>query len=108
MVGFMSRKKKISAVEPGAQPVDAAEAVPWVTSHAEGAVLAVHAQPGAKRDAIVGEYDGKLKVALTAPPVDGKANEKLMKFLASELAWIMHEAISSSMEVEEMVSERQN
>ena len=85
MVGFMSRKKKISAVEPGAQPVDAAEAVPWVTSHAEGAVLAVHAQPGAKRDAIVGEYDGKLKVALTAPPVDGKANEKLMKFLASEL-----------------------
>lgn len=47
--------------------------------------MAVHAQPGAKRDAIVGEYDGKLKVALTAPPVDGKANEKLMKFLASEL-----------------------
>ena len=81
----MSRKKKISAVEPGAQPVDAAKAVPWVTSHVEGAVLAVHAQPGAKRDAIVGEYDGKLKVALTAPPVDGKANEKLMKFLASEL-----------------------
>ncbi len=47
--------------------------------------MAVHAQPGAKRDAIVGEYDGKLKVALTAPPVDGKANEKLTKFLASEL-----------------------
>ncbi len=47
--------------------------------------MAVHAQPGAKRDAIVGEYDGKLKVALTAPPVDGKANDKLMKFLASEL-----------------------
>lgn len=47
--------------------------------------MAVHAQPGAKRDAVVGEYDGKLKIALTAPPVDGKANEKLLKFLASQL-----------------------
>ncbi len=47
--------------------------------------MAVHAQPGAKRDAVVGEYDGKLKIALTAPPVDGKANEKLLKFLAVQL-----------------------
>ena len=47
-------------------------------------MLTVHAQPGAKRDAVVGEYDGKLKIALTAPPVDGKANEKLLRFLSEK------------------------
>lgn len=57
---------------------------PWIAEHASGVVLAVHAQPGAKRDAIVGEYDGKLKIALTAPPVDGKANEKLLRFLSKQ------------------------
>ena len=37
----------------------------------------VHARPGAKKDAVAGIFDNKLKVALAAPPVDGKANAKL-------------------------------
>jgi len=48
-------------------------------------VLAVHVQPGARRTAIVGEYGQRLKLALHAPPVDGKANEELLRFLGSEL-----------------------
>ncbi len=47
--------------------------------------MLVHAQPGAKRDRIVGEFNGRLKIALAAPPVDGKANAALAKFLAKSL-----------------------
>ena len=53
---------------------------------AGGVTLAVRAQPGAKKTAIVGVYgDGdaaQLKIAVQAPPVDGKANEALVAFLA--------------------------
>ena len=53
---------------------------------ADGVTLAVHAQPGAKKTAIVGIYgDGakaQLKIAVQAPPVEGRANEALIAFLA--------------------------
>ena len=53
---------------------------------AGGVTLAVRAQPGAKRTAIVGVYgDGdsaQLKIAVQAPPVEGRANEALVAFLA--------------------------
>ena len=42
-------------------------------------------QPRASRDEIVGEYQGGLKIRLTAPPVDDRANEALRKLLASRL-----------------------
>jgi len=80
----MSRSKKRAAVVSESASAVSAPDAPWITPHAAGAVLAVHAQPGAKRDAVVGEYDGKLKIALTAPPVDGKANEKLLRFLGEK------------------------
>jgi len=51
-----------------------------------GVTLAVRAQPGAKKTAIVGVYgDGaaaQLKIAVQAPPVEGKANLALIGFLA--------------------------
>lgn len=47
--------------------------------------LAIHAQPAAKRTAIVGIYSDKLKVCLASPPVDGKANTVLIKFFAKLL-----------------------
>ena len=52
-----------------------------VTPHSEGALLAVRAQPGAKRNAVLGEQAGALKVAVTAPPEDGRANAALTDLL---------------------------
>ena len=56
-----------------------------VTDHAEGCVLPVRAQPGARRAGVQGEQAGALKIAVTAPPEDGRANrallEELRKFL---------------------------
>lgn len=45
----------------------------------------VHARPGAKKDAVVGEYNGRLKLSLNAPPVDGRANAAAAAFLAKKL-----------------------
>ena len=54
-----------------------------------GVTLAVRAQPGAKKTAIVGVYGegdaAQLKVAVQAPPVEGRANEALIAFLAETL-----------------------
>jgi uncharacterized protein len=56
-----------------------------VTELAGGVEFAVRVAPRASRDAIEGEYAGALKVRLTAPPVDGRANEALRKLLAERL-----------------------
>jgi hypothetical protein len=47
--------------------------------------FAVRVAPRASRDAIEGEYQGALKVRLTAPPLDGRANEALRRLLAESL-----------------------
>ena len=53
---------------------------------ADGVTLAVRAQPGAKRTAITGVYGegatAQLKVAVHAPPLEGRANAALVAFLA--------------------------
>jgi uncharacterized protein (TIGR00251 family) len=51
------------------------------TPHAEGAVLPVRAQPNARKNTVVGEQAGALKVAVTAPPEDGRANEAIAEVL---------------------------
>jgi uncharacterized protein (TIGR00251 family) len=56
-----------------------------VTDHAEGCVLSVKAQPGARRNSIVGEQAGTLKIAVTAPPDQGKANKALAEVLCDFL-----------------------
>lgn len=50
-----------------------------------GATFAVKVHPRAKKNAITGEVGEALKVALTAPPVDGKANEACIEFFAKLL-----------------------
>jgi uncharacterized protein (TIGR00251 family) len=50
----------------------------------EGCTLAVRVHPGTKRNAITGTHDGALKISLTTPPTDGRANEALIAFLAGE------------------------
>jgi len=50
-----------------------------------GCTLPVRVHPGARRNAITGVHDGALKVSLTTPPTDGRANQTLIAFLAGEL-----------------------
>jgi uncharacterized protein (TIGR00251 family) len=50
-----------------------------------GTTFAVKVHPRAKKNAITGEVGDALKVALTAPPVDGKANEACIEFFAKLL-----------------------
>ena len=50
-----------------------------------GCTLPVRVHPGARRNAIAGIHDGALKVSLTTPPTDGRANQALIAFLAGEL-----------------------
>ena len=51
----------------------------------DGCILPVRVHPGAKRNAITGSHDGALKISLTAPPSDGRANDGLIAFLAERL-----------------------
>jgi uncharacterized protein len=56
-----------------------------IVEHAEGCILPVRAQPGARKAGILGEHAGALKVAVTAPPEDGRANKALAELLAKAL-----------------------
>jgi hypothetical protein len=56
-----------------------------VTPIPGGVRVGVRVQPRASREALLGVHDGALKIALTAPPVDGEANAALVAFLASSL-----------------------
>ncbi len=48
----------------------------------EGITFQVKVQPNAPRTRILGQHDAALKLALAAPPVDGKANAECIRFLA--------------------------
>jgi len=50
-----------------------------------GATFAVKVHPRAKKNVIIGEVGDALKLSLTAPPVDGKANEACIDFFAKLL-----------------------
>ena len=56
-----------------------------IQNSADGATLAVKVRPRAKKNAITGEVGDALKLALTAPPVEGKANEACIAFFAKLL-----------------------
>jgi uncharacterized protein len=56
-----------------------------VRDNSGGATFTVKVQPRAHKNAITGELDGALKLSLTAPPVEGKANEACVDFLANLL-----------------------
>ena len=60
--------------------------MPYISNAANGETLIrLHVQPKTSKNRIVGIHDGCLKIAVTAPPVDGKANKAVVKFLASFL-----------------------
>ena len=51
----------------------------------DGLAVAVLVEPGAGRNRLYGEHDGRLKLSVTAPPEHGKANKAVCRFLAAEL-----------------------
>jgi len=56
-----------------------------LAEHPEGCLLPVRAQPGARKAVLLGEQAGALKVAVTAPPEDGRANKALADVLRDVL-----------------------
>ena len=58
----------------------------WFRAAGDGRItLTLHIQPGAKKTEFAGLHGDALKIRLAAPPVDGKANEALLRFLADHL-----------------------
>ena len=58
----------------------------WYRVAADGRItLTLHIQPGAKKTETAGLHGDALKIRLAAPPVDGKANEALVRFIAEAL-----------------------
>lgn len=53
-----------------------------VTQRGDSVVFEVRVQPRSSREEIAGEFQGALKIRITAPPFDNRANEALRDFLA--------------------------
>lgn len=55
----------------------------WYRRNGDVLTLTLHVQPGAKRTDVAGLHGEALKIRLAAPPIEGRANEALLKFIAS-------------------------
>jgi len=60
--------------------------VAWLVATRDGVVLSLHCQPGAKASRVVGLHDDRLKLQLQAPPLENRANEALVAWLADQLS----------------------
>lgn len=56
-----------------------------ITKTDRGVKLTLFIQPKASKNEIIGAHNGALKIKITAPPVDGKANAELVEFLSEIL-----------------------
>jgi len=60
--------------------------MPYISTQLDKTVvLHLYVQPKASKSRLVGLHDGCLKLAVAAPPVEGKANKQVLKFLAAML-----------------------
>jgi uncharacterized protein (TIGR00251 family) len=59
-----------------------ADSAPWYRWDGDRLIVSIRLQPRARRDEIAGPVGDHLKIRITAPPVDGKANADLVRFLA--------------------------
>jgi uncharacterized protein (TIGR00251 family) len=58
--------------------------VAWYREDSDGVTLSVRVVPRASRSELVGLHDGALKIRVAAPPVEGAANQELLKFLSKK------------------------
>lgn len=58
----------------------------WYRRNGDVLTLTLHIQPGAKRTEVAGLHGDALKIRLAAPPIEGRANEALLKFIAESFA----------------------
>lgn len=61
------------------------EGAAYAKAHAEGTILSIRAQPGARRNTIVGPFGSALKVAVIASADQGRANTALLELLCRRL-----------------------
>ena len=61
------------------------ESLSCLSSRGDGVLLQLSVMPNAKRTEVDGLHDGALRVRLAAPPIDGRANEALVAWLAKAL-----------------------
>lgn len=54
----------------------------WYQSRGDTLSLVLHVQPGAKQTSVAGLHGDALKIRLAAPPIEGRANEALLRFIA--------------------------
>jgi uncharacterized protein len=73
-------------VAPAPVAGDMSAAWPCLVRQGQGCLLQVSVSPNARRTGVDGLHDGALRVRLAAPPVDGKANDSLVAWLADALA----------------------
>ena len=57
----------------------------WFRRTSTGWEVRLHVQPGAKRSEIIGLHGSSLKLKIQAPPVDGKANEAIVAYIAERI-----------------------
>jgi len=58
----------------------------WYRRSGDVVTLTLHIQPGAKRTEVAGLHGNALKIRLSAPPIEGRANEALLRFVAESFA----------------------
>jgi uncharacterized protein len=51
----------------------------------EGVIVSLYVLPNAPKSEIIGEYNNSLKIKIQSPPVDGKANEEIVRFFSKKL-----------------------
>jgi uncharacterized protein len=57
----------------------------WCSVVSEGIRLNIQVMPNARKSEVVGVFDGQLKIRLQAQPIDGKANDALIRYLSDAL-----------------------
>lgn len=82
---FRRESKSLATHDAGSYYEHVSATMPLISERDNAAAFAVRVQPRARKNALKGEVDGALKVARTAPPIEGRANDACIEFFAKLL-----------------------